>query len=125
MDKQKNIVFYDGICNLCNWFVRFIKKRDHNNSFQYITLQSEEAKRLLRSGSHQNIGLQTVLYVEDGNKVYSKSTAALKIIKHFKFPYTIFYYLSIIIPAFFRDTIYDFVAKNRYKWFGKNEKCEV
>ncbi|MBX2845137.1 MAG: DUF393 domain-containing protein [Saprospiraceae bacterium] len=122
MESAKRIVFFDGICNLCNSSVRFIYKRDKRNVFSYRSLQSKEAERLiLDTGILEN--LSSIVLYEEG-KVYTHSTAIFRIVSRLAPPYS---WLSIfaIVPKPIRDAVYNFVAKNRYKWFGKQkEVCE-
>lgn len=115
------IVIFDGICNFCNSSIHFIIKHDHKNYFKFATLQSEKAKDLV---SNFNIDLSknnSILLIEK-NKIYYKSTAALRIAKKLNNVYSLLY-IFIIVPVFIRNAIYDYVAKNRYKWFGKKEAC--
>ncbi|MEO6901622.1 MAG: DUF393 domain-containing protein [Bacteroidia bacterium] len=115
------IILFDGVCNFCNASIHFIIKHDHKNYFKFATLQSEKVKALV---SNFNISLSTnnsILLIEK-DKIYYKSTAALRIAKKLNNGYSLLY-LFIIVPVFIRNIIYDYVAKNRYKWFGKKEVC--
>jgi len=122
-NKNKSIILFDGICNLCNYSVSFILKKDKKKHFRFASLQSDAAKKLLLHANNKNIlnNLKSIVLISN-NKVYTKSTAVLKIGKYLKFPYNLSY-LLLIVPRFFRDFIYDYISKNRYKWFGKNETC--
>lgn len=119
---KQSILLFDGVCNLCNGAVRFVYKRDKNKLFCYHSLQSEKAKQLLAEQAIRE-DMRTIVLFHEG-KVFTKSTAALKVGQLLGFPYAslgIFY----IVPRFIRDAVYEFIATNRYKWFGKrNEVCE-
>ncbi len=123
--KNKSIILFDGICNLCNTSVNFIIKHDKKNRFLFASLQSDAGQELLlQFNSKKNLNKidSIVLIVE--NKIYYKSTAALQIAKQLKFPYNLLIVLHII-PKCLRDYLYGFIAKNRYKWFGKQDTCKV
>lgn len=123
MNKETHfIVFFDGVCNLCNSSVDFIMKHDKNKMFKYASLQSEFAKNHLKLTNQMDFD-SIVLYSPDG-KIYDRSSAALKITKHLGFP-TNLLFLFIIIPKPIRDIVYNFIAKNRYRWFGKKETCRI
>ncbi|MEO6302166.1 MAG: DUF393 domain-containing protein [Bacteroidia bacterium] len=115
------MVLFDGVCNFCNSSIHFIIKHDTKNYFKFATLQSEKAKEIV---SNFNIDLSTnnsILLIEK-NKIYYKSTAALRISKKLNSGYSLLY-VFIVVPVFIRNAIYNYVAKNRYKWFGKREVC--
>ena len=124
-NQNKFIILFDGVCNLCNTSVNFIIKKDKKNKFMFTSLQSDVAKKLLlqfNSKINDN-NLDSIVLIKQ-NKIYYKSTAALIIGKELKFPYNLSF-LFIIIPKFIRDFIYDVIAKNRYKWFGKKDTCII
>lgn len=116
-----SIVLFDGECNLCNSSVNFILKHDHKNKFQFASLQSPKAFELLGSKEHST--LTTVLLVEKG-KVFTKSTAVLRICRHLNGLLPLFF-VFILIPPILRNAIYDYIATNRYKWFGKRDRCMI
>ena len=122
MNNNKSIILFDGICNLCNGFVDFILKHEGENKFDCIPIQSEKGSNLL---NEYNIDsrLKTVIYIK-GDKVFKESTAALRIIRMLKGLWPILYVL-IVFPPFIRDGVYRWVARNRYKWFGKRESCRL
>ncbi len=121
--ENKSIILFDGVCNLCNNSVQFIIKRDHKHRFLYASLQSDAAQRILLQFQLKSSDLDSIILIENG-KVYQKSTAILKIVKHLNSSWKLSYGF-IIIPKFIRDFIYTIIAKNRYKWFGKREVCMV
>jgi predicted DCC family thiol-disulfide oxidoreductase YuxK len=116
------IILFDGVCNLCNSSVKFIIKRDSDGQFKFASLQSETGQTLLRMHG-LNKDLSSFVLLED-DKVYLKSSAALHVCRKLDSAWPI---LSLFrfLPPFIRDFLYDFVAKNRYKWFGKEESCLV
>ena len=122
---DKSIILFDGVCNLCNTSVNFIIKHDTNNHFRFASLQSDAAKEQLLHNNIKNDKnqLDSIILIEN-NHIYYQSTAALLILKKLKFPINLGY-VFIIIPVFIRDTVYHFIAKNRYKWFGKKDICRI
>ena len=121
--SEHPIVLFDGVCNFCNSTVNFIIKRDKNSTFHFAHLQSEITKSLLEKYQLDGKGIDSIIYIEN-DKVYIKSTAVLMILRYLKMPYPLLYAL-IIIPPFIRNAAYDFIAKNRYRWFGKHDNCIV
>ncbi|MDO9593963.1 MAG: DCC1-like thiol-disulfide oxidoreductase family protein [Lutibacter sp.] len=121
--ENKSIIFFDGVCNLCNASVNFVIKHDKKEQFLFASFQSDAAKEILLHFNLKNLDANTVILVE-GQKVYDKSTAALKIAKRLDGGYKAFY-AFIIVPKIFRDWVYDIIAKNRYRWFGKRESCLI
>ncbi len=117
------IVLFDGVCNLCNGAVQFIIRHDKNEKFLFASLQSEIGKRILSSHNLSRDDLKTFLLIED-ERVYTKSTAALRVIKQLNGFISVLYTFNLI-PKFIRDSIYDLVAKNRYNWFGKKDECMI
>jgi predicted DCC family thiol-disulfide oxidoreductase YuxK len=114
------IILFDGVCNLCNNSVKFIIKRDTSGYFKFASLQGETGQRLLKKHS-LNYDLNSFVLIEK-EKVYIKSSAALRVCSQLDGAWLL---LSIFrfLPPLFRDFLYDIVAKNRYKWFGKEESC--
>lgn len=120
---MSKIIFFDGDCALCNASMRFIIRRDKHKQLQYEPLQSESAKvHLLKFASDSDIS-NTILFIDEG-VLYSKSDAALRISKYLSAP-SKYLYLLRFIPRVIRDFIYIFIAKNRYKWFGKTQSCAL
>jgi len=121
--QDKPIIFFDGVCNLCNSSIQFILKRDKNELFLFSSLQSDASKEILLQYKLENLTLSTIILLEDGI-IHQKSTAILRIAKRLSGIYK-YAYVFIIVPTFIRDTIYSFIAKRRYKWFGKKDSCMV
>ncbi len=119
--KANHIVLFDGVCNLCNSSVRFIYQRDKQQQFSYQSLQSDEAKELLKPHGYDPSSLQSILLLSEG-QLFEKSSAVIKIGQLLGKPYS-FGQVFSLIPQSLRDAIYDFVARNRYRWFGKKDYC--
>ena len=119
---KKIVVFFDGFCGLCSWAVDFLIARDKHKKFKYSPLQGEHVKSLGLSLDLQNLD---TLYVYDGEELLAKTKAwrflAFKLGGIWKF----LALLSFVVPLFVWDLIYDFIAKNRYKIFGKRETCRL
>lgn len=122
MEKPK-IILFDGICNLCNSFVQRVIKNDSKNIFKFASLQSDFGQNFLKTNHLDHRELKTIILV-DGEKFYTKSTAALKIGKELKGIYQISSIL-IWIPRPIRDFVYDIVSRNRYSWFGRQDSCWI
>ncbi|MEP7167743.1 MAG: DCC1-like thiol-disulfide oxidoreductase family protein [Bacteroidota bacterium] len=129
--ENHGIILFDGVCNYCSRWVDLIIRNDKKDYFRFATLQSETAKDLL---SQKRIPSQhflptmsgqadSVILIENG-KIFFKSEAGLRIQRKLRFPFPLLYSL-IIFPKFIRDAVYNFIANNRYKWFGKKEICRV
>jgi len=115
------LILFDGVCNLCHGSVQFIIKRDPKRVFRFASLQSELGQSFLKEANLPSIELQTLLLVENG-KIYKRSSAALRIARRLKGLWKLCFGL-IIIPLFLRNILYNWVARNRYRWFGKKETC--
>ncbi len=124
LPQHKKLVLFDGVCNLCNSSVLYIIKRDKKNIFMFAPLQSEIGKQLVNTYNIDTNKVDSILLYEPNKGISSRSTAALKIASKLKFPVSS---LSIffIIPAFIRNWVYNYIAKNRYKWYGKKESCMI
>jgi predicted DCC family thiol-disulfide oxidoreductase YuxK len=121
--KNKTILLFDGYCNLCHSSVQFVLKHEKNNSIYFTSLQSPIGIEILNHYSINPKKIDSLVLIEK-NKAYIKSTAALRVSKYLKGLYPMSFGL-LIFPAFIRNWIYDYIAKNRYKWFGKMDNCLV
>ncbi len=121
--NQPSIILFDGVCNLCNGFVNFVIDRDPDAKFKFGALQSEEGQKLVVQYHLQDVPLESVILIENG-KAYRESSAALRIAKGMKGLWKLFY-VFMIVPPFIRNAVYRFIARNRYKWFGKREVCRI
>lgn len=121
--QHNRVILFDGVCNFCNYWVNFIIKRDRQDLFRFAPLQGEAARKIIGQYGLQSEEMDTFILIEN-NKIYTRSTAALKIAKELKGGWKLFYGF-ILLPKIFRDPVYNLVARNRYKWFGKKEECMV
>ena len=124
VEKTKKIILFDGVCNLCNSSVQFVIKRDVNDVFQFAALQSETGKRLLTERNIDTQEVDSIILIEPNIAYYTKSTAALEIGKHLKGVKAISSIL-LWLPEALRNIVYDFIARNRYKWYGKKDNCMI
>jgi len=117
------IILFDGVCNFCNGAVNFTIKRDKQKQIRFAALQSEAGRQLVQQYGLPADDMRSFLFIEN-SKVYNRSTAALKVCMYLKGLWPLCYGL-IVIPAFIRNGIYDWIARNRYKWFGERHECMV
>ena len=115
------IVLFDGVCNLCSNSIQFILKRDKMNQFLFGSLQGTYGQAMLKKYQLPENEFNSFMLIE-GEKLYTKSSGALRMLKHLGGLWSLLY-VFIIIPKFIRDGIYNWIAKNRYKWFGKKNEC--
>lgn len=118
---HKTILLFDGYCNFCSNTVQFILKHEKNKELFFASLQSETGIELLNH-YHINPAETDSLVLVENNTAYVKSSAALRVSTHLKGLYPALFGF-MIVPAFIRNWVYDFIARNRYKWFGKSESC--
>jgi predicted DCC family thiol-disulfide oxidoreductase YuxK len=116
------VVLFDGVCNFCNQMVNFAIRNDRKAKLKFAPLQSIDGQRL-REQFNIPARVDTVIFI-DNNKVYTYASAAIRICKYLDWPVKILYAL-IIIPAFISQPVYKWIARNRYKWFGKKETCMI
>lgn len=116
-----SIVLFDGVCNLCSGAVQFILKRDPNGKFRFTSLQSDVGKQFSSKLGIDPTSLQTIILIK-GEKHFLKSDAALEITRGLSGLWPLLYALKVI-PRFIRNPVYDWVSRNRYRWFGKREMC--
>jgi len=120
---EKPVILFDGVCNLCNASIQFIIKRDPGARFQFASLQSDYAKSNLPPSLVDDSNLSSIVLLE-GDQILLKSSAALSIARRLSGLWPILYCV-IVIPKFIRDHIYDVIARNRYRWFGKRDECMI
>ncbi|MBS1492428.1 MAG: thiol-disulfide oxidoreductase DCC family protein [Bacteroidetes bacterium] len=118
-----NIILFDGVCNFCDSSVNFIIDRDKKNIFKFAALQSEKGQEILEYFSLPKDDFDSFVFIEN-DKVFKKSSAALKIANKLGGIWKIFYPL-IVVPKFLRDFFYSLIANNRYKLFGKKDACRI
>ncbi len=120
-NKNKIIIFYDGECYLCNWGIQFLIKRDKNKKFIFLSQQSPLAGNLLKNKAMQEN--ETVILIHQG-KIYTKSTAVIYAVKNLDNIWRIAVIFKVI-PKNLRDWLYDFIARNRKRWFGSTNYCRL
>ena len=120
---KRRLIFFDGDCNLCQYAVQFIIQRDKKGLFCFASLQSELANELLSASGQVPLELSTFILWEEGS-IFYRSTAALRVAKGLPALWPMLY-AFIIVPTFIRDGIYNWIAANRYQWWGKSESCLV
>ena len=116
-----NILFFDGVCHLCNGYINFLVRWNSKKLMFFSALQGKKAFELLTEA--QRLELKSILYYKDG-KVLEKSSAVMESLSDAN-PWLSFVKIFYIVPRFIRNAIYDFVAKNRYKLFGKSDLCRI
>ncbi len=119
----KDVLLFDGVCNLCNGAVNFIIDRDPNGHFQFAALQSDFGQEQLEKLGFNQEDFDSLVLLSEG-KVHKKSGAALRIAGKLNGLYPLLK-AFLIIPPFIRDGVYDIIARNRYKWFGKRDECRI
>lgn len=122
--NNKKLILFDGVCNLCNSSVQYVIKHDKKNLFLFAPLQSETGKKLINDHQINTNKIDSILLYTPEKGIVYKSTAALNIAKHLGFPRNLAV-VFFVIPAFIRNWVYDYIAKNRYAWFGKKDACMV
>ncbi|GGE42270.1 thiol-disulfide oxidoreductase DCC family protein [Psychroflexus planctonicus] len=124
LPEGKMLILFDGVCHFCNDSVRFILKRDKYDLFYFASLQSELGQQMTKERDIDTEKVDSIILIDPGNAYYIKSTAALEIAKKLTGLWPILGIFSYL-PESFRNWFYDFVARNRYSWFGKMETCPM
>jgi len=124
LPKNKKIILFDGVCNLCNAAVQFVIKHDKNDIFRFVALQSDLGQSIVKHIGVDTQNIDSIILYEPGVAYYIKSEGALEIAKHLSGGIS---FLSVfkILPTPLKNSIYDYIAKNRYKWYGKKEYCMI
>lgn len=120
---KQYVLLFDGVCNLCNSSVNFIIDHDPKGHFKFAALQSDFGQQKLKELGYDQEEFDSLVLLS-GEHVYKKSAAALRIAKKLSGLYPLLY-VFIIIPPFIRHAVYDIIAKNRYKWWGKRDSCRM
>ena len=120
---SRPLILFDGVCNLCNRSVQFIIKRDKKKQFLFASLQGQTGQELLKKFDLPANDFNSFILVV-GDKIYTRSTGVLRMLKILGGRWKLFYGL-IIVPGFIRNAFYNWIAKNRYKWYGKRDECMV
>lgn len=120
---MRHVILFDGVCNFCNATINFVIDHDRANRFVFAPLQSETGRQLLQTNGLDNAKLDSVVLLKNG-VVYHKSDAALQIARQLDGPWPLLYVFRIL-PRFLRNFVYDIVARNRYRWFGRRDSCRM
>ncbi|XP_019170341.1 PREDICTED: DCC family protein At1g52590, chloroplastic [Ipomoea nil] len=118
------IMLFDGVCNLCNGGVKFVRDNDSRRRIRFEALQSEAGKKLLRRSGRAPDDISSVVLVEK-ERSYVKSEAVLRIMQYINLPFPQLSFFFQFVPLFVRDFAYDNVANNRYAFFGRSDSCEI
>lgn len=122
--KGKQLILFDGVCNLCNSSVLYVIKRDKKNLFLFTPLQSEIGKQLVGHYKIDTSKTDSILLYQPSKGISSRSTAALRIVSKLGLPTNLLAVFRIL-PPFICNWVYDYIAKNRYKWYGKKDACMI
>ena len=121
--NDQPIILFDGVCNFCNSAVNFVIKRDKKGHLFFTPLQSSAGQQLLQQYDLPLTEMNSFVFIDKG-KAYTRSTASLKVCRYLSGLWPLCYGF-IIVPAFIRNGIYDWISRNRYKWFGVREQCMI
>ncbi|MCK0109802.1 DUF393 domain-containing protein [Flavobacteriaceae bacterium S0825] len=124
LPKHKQLILFDGVCNLCNSSINYVIKYDKNDVFMLAPLQSEVGKSIIKKYNLDTSKTDSILLYSEEKGLKIKSSAALAIASRLGFPRSLliaFY----IVPPFIRNLVYNYIAKNRYKWYGKKDACMI
>lgn len=124
LPPDKKIILFDGVCNLCNSAVQFIIEHDKKDVFRFVALQSELGQEILNYIGIDVKNIDSIVLYEPGVAYYYKSDAALQIARNLNGLFSLGTVFKIL-PTGIRNELYDYIAKNRYKWYGKKESCMV
>jgi predicted DCC family thiol-disulfide oxidoreductase YuxK len=124
LPPTKKIILFDGVCNLCNSAVQFVIHHDQKDVFRFVALQSELGQEILKHIGINPANIDSIILYEPGVAYYYKSSAAIRIAESLG-GYWQFGTVFRIIPTAIRNQLYDYIAKNRYKWYGKKESCMI
>ncbi|MFL5752697.1 MAG: thiol-disulfide oxidoreductase DCC family protein [Bacteroidia bacterium] len=120
-DELNDIVLFDGVCNFCDASIQFIIRHEKQAKLNFASLQSPTGQALLKKYGLADKGIDSVVYINNG-RAYVKSSAALQLTRLLKGLYPLLFGF-IIVPPFIRNAVYDYIARNRYKWYGKKDSC--
>ncbi len=126
MARQRPVILFDGVCNLCNSTVRWVIERDKEGRFDFASLQSDVARRELGKvmDTKEIDALPDSIVLLDSDGVHVRSAAALRILRGLG-SWFLLLRLGVVLPGPIRDAIYDMVARNRYRWFGRRDTCMI
>lgn len=125
IEKNKKIILFDGVCNLCNNSVQFVIKRDKKDIFRFAALQSDPGQQLLKERGIDPEETDSIVLIEPDMAYYTRSQAAIEIASELGGGWPLLRIFEHILPRTLRDGLYNFIARNRYKWFGKKDQCMI
>ena len=120
---KKMTVLFDGVCNFCNASINFVIDRDKKGVFKFAALQSDIGQEILKKYGLKQTNFDSIILEKEG-KIYQKSDAALEIVRNMDGLWKVFYIFKII-PSFLRNPVYNLIAKNRYRIFGRTDACRI
>lgn len=120
-DIKSPVLLFDGVCNLCNASVQWVLKHDKKGIFKFAALQSETGQAFLQKFGYQQENYETVILV-DGERIFTRSDAPLEIVRRLGGGWSLLTVFRFI-PRPLRNVVYDWIARNRYRWFGKKQEC--
>ncbi|KAL0354782.1 UNVERIFIED_CONTAM: DCC family protein, chloroplastic [Sesamum radiatum] len=121
---SRPIMLFDGVCNLCNGGVKFVRDNDRRRNIRFEALQSEAGKKLLQRSGRAPDDISSVVLVEK-DRSYIKSEAVLKIMEYINLPFPQLAFFLQFVPLFVRDVVYENIADNRYNFFGRSDSCDI
>jgi len=124
MEAEKKIILFDGVCNLCNSSVQFVIKRDKKDQFRFAPLQSDVGQKLVQERGIDTTMIDSIILIEPQVAYYTKSDAALKIAQQLSGAWPLMG-VFLGVPSGIRNVVYDWIAKNRYRWYGKRDECMI
>jgi predicted DCC family thiol-disulfide oxidoreductase YuxK len=124
LPKEKKIILFDGVCNLCDSTVQFVIKHDKKDIFRFVPLQSDLGKEITTYIGLDTSKTDSIILYEPGSAYYYKAEAAMKIAKELGGVYSLLNAFSVL-PSSLSNVVYDYVARNRYKWYGKKDECMI
>jgi predicted DCC family thiol-disulfide oxidoreductase YuxK len=124
LPENKKIILFDGVCNLCDKSVHFIIKHDKNDVFRFVALQSDLGKKIIKHIGINTTKTDSIILYQPGMAYFYKAEAALKIAKELGGIYIVLSLFSVL-PNSLSNLVYDWIAKNRYKWYGKKDECMI
>jgi len=124
LPRDKKIILFDGVCNLCDSTVQFIIKHDKKDIFRFVAIQSDLGQKIIKYISIDTSKTDSIILYEPGHSYYYKAEAAIKIIGQLGGIYSMISVFSVI-PKWLSSKVYDYIARNRYKWYGKKDECMI
>lgn len=124
LPKDKKIILFDGVCNLCDSTVQFVIKHDKKDIFRFVPLQSDLGKEITTYIGLDTSKTDSIILYEPGSAYYYKAEAAMKIAKELGGVYSLLNAFSVL-PSSLSNAVYDYVARNRYRWYGKKDECMI